>query len=373
MSLTAEGWCLAAVMLLIGLAALNTGAPLLYVMFSMMCSFFVLSAMMAGNTMRGLSVSRELPKVWQAGRPLSVKMTVTNGKLLTRSHGLRVLDRISADRPLGGAFFQSIPPRREPVTEAYECLFPKRGRYNPSRVDVATRFPFGLIERVLSIRTPGEILILPQTINLDRRLSERRSDFGDLESHRKGPGSGLYGLREYTADMSARDIHWRTSARRGELMVREYEAEERRQASVILDNRVPAALQSQQFMDFELAVILTASVIEWFCQQDFEVELRTASGIVGFGTGSSHFLRCQRVLAELEMVDPSALGNAPADRPSEQRVVRIPITIQGPRPASGPGTIPLSVEDLREELFEAMRPDPAPAASASPSREGGGA
>ncbi len=347
---------MAAIMLLIGLAALNTGAPLLYLMFSFMCAFFLMSALMAGNTMRGLGIRREAPKVWQAGRPLRVGLEVRNGKLFSASHGLRLRDSLSEGWTLGGAFFQKIPSRHQPVRESYECVFPKRGHYRLGRVEVATRFPFGLIERALTVELPGEILVLPQTIPLGRWLAQRRTDFGERESHRKGLGTGLYGLREYNEEMSARDIHWRTSARRGELMVREYEAEERRRASVIFDNRIPRELQRQHTLEFEMGIVLAASAVEWFCDQDFEVELRTASGIVGFGTGASHFVRCQRALAGLEMLDPAKLGTVPVDRSPEERSIRIPVLMLGGGAHEGSNTIALTVEEFREELFGALRP-----------------
>lgn len=367
--LTAEGWCMAAVMLLIGLAALNTGAPLLYLLFSLMCAFFIMSAMMAGNTMRGLHVRRELPKVWQAGRPLHVALELRNSKKFSSSHGLRARDWLSSGHSLGGAFLQRIPPRLRPVRESYECVFPKRGLYRLSGVEIATRFPFGLIERSLAVDLPAEMLVLPQTIPLGKRLLERRGELGGMETHRKGSGTGLYGLREYNSEMSARDIHWRTSARRGQLMVREYEAEERRRASVILDNRMPEALQRQHLLDFEMAVVLAASAVEWFCENGFEVELRTASGIVGFGTGANHFVRCQRALACLEMVDPADIGAVPAEHSSEHKTVRVPVLMRGGiAPGSG-NSFPLAVEEFRDELFSALRPQGVPAEGAS--RAGG--
>src|SRR5690606_18170260 len=116
--------------------------------------------------------------------------------------------------------------------------------------------------------------------------------------------TGLYGLRPYTPDISARDIHWKVSARRGILMAREYESEEKRRACVVLDNRIADEKHGAAENTFELAVVLASSVIEWLCVHGHEVEFRTASGVVGFGSGTAHLTRCRRALARLEMVDP---------------------------------------------------------------------
>ncbi len=350
--LTMEGWCLVVTMLLIGLAALNTAAPLLYLMFSMMCAFFVLSAMLATNTIRRLDVRRDIPRTWAAGTPLRVKLQIRNRKLFTSSYSLRVYDRLAGGFILGAAFFDFLPPRRGIISQEYECVFRRRGVYHLQRIDVATRFPFGLIERVLSFSKPLSILVLPQTISVSRRLEQARVDLGDYESHQKGRGSGLYGLRDYSADFPARDIHWKLSARRGNLVVREYESEERRRSIVVLDNRIPREEQADMFERFEKAVVLAASVVEWLCQTQHDVELRTASGVVGFGTGPAHVSRCRRALARLQMVDPEE-GDERLLRGGEADIVLFPILLRGEE-QNRALHFPLSVDEFEQDLKRAF-------------------
>lgn len=354
--LTLEGYCLVGAMLLIGLAALNTGAPLLYLMFSMMCSFFILSALLATNTIRGIDVVRQTPKVWLAGVPCTIAIRIRNEKLLTSSYSLRGLDRLADGTLLGAVFFDRIDPRGAESTQEYECLFLRRGVYKLHEIDIATRFPFSLIERVLTCRARGDILILPQSIPVDSALQAARSEFGEYETNRRGAGMGLYGLREYTPKMPARDIHWKLSARRGTLIAREYESEEKRRVCVILDNCVPKEKRVGASEAFERAIVLAASVVEWLCRNDHEVELRTASGIVGFGSGETHLTRCRRALAELQMADDSPLarnvlsGSAPG-------VFLIPI-VMGSAAAPGPGVLPLRISDFESALAACFKPSP---------------
>ena len=105
---------------------------------------------------------------------------------------------------------------------------------------------------------------------------------------------------------------------------------------------------------FERAVVLTASAIEWLCDHNHEVELRTASGMVGFGTGNTHLTRCRRALARLKMVDPSE-GDAFLLHNPEPGIVRFPILLKG-HEGSKEGRVPLSVDEFREGLDEAFRP-----------------
>lgn len=334
-------------MILIGLAALNTAAPLLYMMFSMMCAFFVLSALLATNTMRGLKASRRAPSVWPAQQPLRVELRVRNGKLLTASYSVRVKDLLKGKVMLGAAFFDRVPGRGAELGQDYECLFLKRGVYRLERLEIATRFPFGLIERSMSWSVPHEILVLPQSIRVDSVMEEARAELGDFESARKGQGSGLYGLRGYTPELPARDIHWKISARRGTLIAREYESEEKRRAIVILDNRMAAGNREAASEAFEKGIVLASSVIEWLSRNEHEVELRTASGIIGFGVGGAHVTRCRRALARLEMIDPEA--DPVYLRGEDAGVPRFPIVYTG-RMAGAPGLFPVAVSQFEQEL-----------------------
>jgi uncharacterized protein (DUF58 family) len=355
LSLTVEGMIIVAMMVLIGLAALNTAVPLLYMMFAMMCAFFILSAILATNTIRSLDVARACPTVWVAGKPMVVEVRLTNGKLLSASYSLRVRDLLKDGTIAGAVFYERVEARRAQVTQRYECLFTRRGLYRFQDLQIATRFPFGLIERVISFRTPQEVLILPQTINVQRRMQAARSELGDFESNRKGSGTGLYGLREYSPEIPARDIHWKVSARRGVLIAREFESEEKRRAVVLLDNQVPKGQQLAAFEAFERGVVLAASVVEWLIEKGHEVELRTASGIVGYGSGPTHLTRCRRALASLHLVEPMAasqrlLGTSAPD------VTHFQVDFApGATPSAG-RSFRVAIEDFDAELRSALHP-----------------
>lgn len=354
--LTMEGWCMVGAMLLIGLAALNTAAPLLYLMFSIICAFFVFSALLATNTVRRIEVARRTPHTWLAGKPAPVWLRIRNRKLFSSSFSLRVHDHLENGEIVGSTFADRVAPRGVAQNLYYECVFRRRGVYQFNTIEVATRFPFGLIDRQLFFQSPERLLVLPQVINVNSLMEEARAELGDFESHHKGVGSGLYGFREYTPEQSAKDIHWKISARRGELMVREYESEERRRASVTLDNRVPSGPVPDGFSDdFEKAVILAASVIDWLVKRDHEVELRTASGVVGFGGGITHITRCLRALAT---IDPVPYETAPRFNPinADPTVVTIPILIQG-NARRARGIFPVSTRDFSRELEKALHGD----------------
>ncbi len=282
---------------------------------------------------------------------MRVTLTVRNGKRFISSYSLRLVDYLSSKQRLGAAFFDIIPPKNQISRKDYECFFSRRGAHKLDRISVATRFPFGLIERTLSFDYTNEVLILPQVIQVDNRMQSLKADLGDYESVSKGAGSGLYGLREYTPEHSARDIHWKVSARRGNLIVREYEKEERRRATVLLDNRSPEpSIETTE--EFEKAIILTASIIEWLLDDQHEVELRTASGMVGFGSGLPHLARCRRTLASMKMIRKEEADAAFLNVDSQETVV-LEIAYSGGSSLSG-SFHRISIHEFERELEEAL-------------------
>ncbi|MDX1972036.1 MAG: hypothetical protein SFY68_05835, partial [Candidatus Sumerlaeia bacterium] len=90
--ITLEGILFVVVTLAIGLAAMNTGAQLLFLVFSMMCAFWVFSAILADASMRRLQIKRHLPREAVMLEPAIVRFSVTNTKKRWASSSLRIAD-----------------------------------------------------------------------------------------------------------------------------------------------------------------------------------------------------------------------------------------------------------------------------------------
>lgn len=346
---TLEGVLFILVTLVVGFAAMNTAAQLLYIMFSLMCGFLVLSAISANANYRGIAIERRAPRIAEAQRPVAATMTARSHKRFVTSFSLQIFDSLAVGRLLGAVFIDRIPPRGE-VSRDYLVVFPRRGVVRLGELSLHTRFPFSLIERRSWRAASSEILVLPQVIDVSGLMREIEADLGEIEINRRGRGTGLYNIREHERGDSSRDIHWKVSARRGRLMVREYEAEEHRKASVILDNRCADIDDPESIHDFERAVILSSSVLAHMCREGHQVELRTGAGIVAYGTGEQHLLRCRRALASIAPV--------PSDDPMARRFltrsgessVTIFVAWGDRAAASAQGLVPITTTTLREQL-----------------------
>ena len=91
---------------------------------------------------------------------------------------------------------------------------------------------------------------------------------GEIESHQRGRGAGLYRIRDYEPEDSARHVDWKASAKSGELKVREYAREDERSVCIVFDNPAPGVLEESQY---ERAVHLAASISWHFFQQNSDL------------------------------------------------------------------------------------------------------
>lgn len=163
--------------------------------------------------------------------------------------------------------------------------FTRRGRYRWPEIRISSGLPFGLFRRTVRIDSGQEIIVLPQLGRLQRqefrRLLQQRPEplLQRRPPTRKHPASQneFHGLREYRSGDSFRWIHWRTTARLGELMVREFSEPPLENLTVVLDpwlSETPPAGEpgasvpalSDEAENLELAIRLAATICWEWCR-----------------------------------------------------------------------------------------------------------
>src|SRR5262245_13720488 len=179
--------------------------------------------------------------------------------------------------------------------------FPKRGIYPVAGLVLITRFPFGFIEQRRVIEAPGEITVYPQPKPLDDFVQLIPLNNGRVESHLKGGGSDLYAIRRYLSNDHHHHIDWKATAKTTQLMVREFTRDDDWRVTIAFDPLVEEAAANRDFTEkFERAIILAASLLNYFINQGAEVKLLTAGHDSGFGIGAQHCYSMFRKLAQLE-------------------------------------------------------------------------
>ncbi len=117
-----------------------------------------------------------------------------------------------------------------------------RGPLAASGLVVESADPLGLFRNRRDQGGAGLAVALPLFTSLSDRLQVREIE-SQLTVVRAGNGTDLYGVREYRAGDPLRRIHWKTSARRGELVVREFEPPGLKVLALLLDSE-PATPQA---------------------------------------------------------------------------------------------------------------------------------
>jgi uncharacterized protein (DUF58 family) len=135
-----------------------------------------------------------------------------------------------------------------------------RGRYAFEDVRVEIADPFGLESVDVALPAPGALLVYPRLVRLERLFSETGAHAHDGRRLllRRHTGFELHGVREYEQGESLRRVHWRSTARRGQLMVKELEDAPRDEIAVLLDADASGVVGES----FDVQVRAAGSILE---------------------------------------------------------------------------------------------------------------
>jgi len=294
--LTREGKWFIGATLLFGFAAVNGGLNLLFLMFGLLLCLLVANGILSEASLRHLDVSRQLPPAIFAGSPFLTGISVRNPKRRIATFSLEVEDLAADGKPIDRrCFFLKIPARRQQET-SYRRTLAKRGLHRLTGLRLSTRFPFGLLRRSMDITSPAELLVYPALVPVsDVDLRSGLAQLGERQSATPTRSGDFHGLRELRPGDDPRDIHWRTTARRGRPFVREFEDESGRAVIVVLDRRAPPDAAA-----FESAVSFAASLALLLLRRGFRVGLSAGDSFLPPAASASHGGQILRCLALVE-------------------------------------------------------------------------
>ena len=312
---TRAGVVYALVTLVIGIAALNTGNNLLYIVVAAMLAAIVVSGYVSALVLRYLELDIHLPEHVFAGRPVIGRIVLHNPRRVLPSFSIRVvstrkkrkkrstqwqwetttfafpfnrpkeeqwlrlpdrrLRRVTLIPPPPGifhgmAYFPFLGPKGE-ATADLELKFDHRGCYREDSFGLATRFPFAFLTKTRHVSLSREILVYPRIEPTDEVFDILPLVRGEWESFVRGRGSDLYRIREYMPEDSARHVDWKATAKSGSLKVREFAREDERKLCIAFDNPEAGMISEAAY---EKAVDLTASLAWHFSTQEAEVSFR---------------------------------------------------------------------------------------------------
>lgn len=282
----------------------------------------VASILISGRMIRRLQVSRRTPGYVFAGETLNIDYSLENQRRHLSALALCIEDElIPADRAAAGA--NRIAPRvvfsrvsgRSRARLRWSGSSPTRGRYTFRTLELVTRSPFGLMERRMTLPAEDEILVYPCVGKLTRRWHQRYRESTEtkrgLRYDRSSQQQEYHGLREYRAGDSPRWIHWRTTARLGQPMVKEFEQQNEQDLAVLLDPWLPRTrAQSEQREAVEEAIRFAATLCLEVCRQSGrKLTLGWTGPTYGVRQGSASVKFLHEILQELAVLRPSSEGS----------------------------------------------------------------
>ncbi|MFW5740915.1 MAG: DUF58 domain-containing protein [Myxococcota bacterium] len=291
----------------VGVAAINTGNNLLYLVLGMLLALIIVSGVMSEFSLRKLTVTRRLPSRAQAGRSHLVEIEVFNRKRRFPSYAIEVEDLRAGQPTDKRCFFLKISPRSAQVA-AYRRKPHRRGRDKHTGFRVATRFPFGLFEKSLHYPLKGELIIYPAVDPVRLAHDAPGTNLACCDRVGRGTGDEVMGLRPMREGDDPRDIYWRKSTVPNEFVLKERAREARPDALLSLDDLIPEGVNKDIWgVEFERRIREVASLAVALLRRGNGVKLLTASGRSSWGTPHVGADPILRFLALIEAVDESEI------------------------------------------------------------------
>lgn len=311
-TISLEGWYYLVMLAMVCVGAVVGGVNLLLVLAGMLAGPLLFGWRAVSVALRGIEPQRKMPHDVCAGDLLVVNVRLTNTRRKRGCWAVVVEEQIrraavgtDAMRP---RVLFSYVPAGESRDAAYRGRLDRRGRYELGPLRLSTRFPFGLFCHTTTVGRSDTLIVFPRLGQLTRAWASRHHEAltgTHRRERRHGNEGDFYGVRQWQSGDSRRRIHWRSSARMGQLVVCQLEQPRNRDVAVLLDLRQPEQPGPKDEEHVELAVSFAATVVADLCRKAVgDVYLGTTADPTHLlhGPGSAALMR--EMLETLAVVEP---------------------------------------------------------------------
>jgi uncharacterized protein (DUF58 family) len=310
-SVTREGWFCVASMVVLALAALNTGNNLIFVIFSAALATLVVSELLSNLNLSRLQLQMQIPDVINARQEFLSVINLDNRKHRVASFSIEVEGQEPGGDPvLAGsekkiifgqgrhAYFSFLAASKR-CYQKVPLQLGARGLYSQPGIRISSRFPFGFVKKSRLVSIGQDLIALPEVNPPGEFLELLPLLNGALESHYRGSGSDLYSIRDYSSRENARFLDWKATAKTGRLQLREFTREDDRQCCFVFDNLFENFTEPDR-VGFEKAVTLCANAVRHFHEMGIEIRLITPETSTTFSKSHDGLLAILKMLALIE-------------------------------------------------------------------------
>lgn len=271
MRTTPRGWTLVLVAFLLYFFANQTQVGWLYVLCALTVGLWLGARFLPRRMLRGLSLTRRIN-----GTHLPTELELHAHQPLTVELDIRNTSRLPALQIRGGevcplapaterdqSFFISHIPARASVRVRYETRCARRGWFEFPPTPLITRAPFGFHSAARTVESPTGVLVFPEYRDLKRfplfdKIPAQENPFPQI-----GLTGEFMGVRDYRPSDSRRQVHWRSTARAGRLIVKEFAEETQPGLTIALDLRSASVSGVDPHTSLELAVKIAATLARY--------------------------------------------------------------------------------------------------------------
>jgi uncharacterized protein (DUF58 family) len=272
------------------------------------CAVVVLAALAAdaASTARAPQIERIVPQHCMLGRRAYFRYDVTNrGSVALRCAIYEApAERLQVD---AAPAFVSVAPRGR-STAQIGVLPRERGRTQTGVAFAWYESRLGLLRRRMRVGTPEPLRVRPDLVAFERGtdLAQRARliEAGLRRVRRRGVGNDFESLREYASGDPFRAIDWNATARRGKVMVAQYEVERSQQIVVAIDagRLMSPRLGDRRKLDYAVSAALTIAAVAQLAADRVGLHAFAAETLAAIAprSGAQHIAALSDALADLE-------------------------------------------------------------------------
>ncbi len=343
---TKEGMVYLGFVLVIAIAALNTGNNLLFLIVSALLAAVAVSGAASAAELRVLELTANFPEHAFAKKACPAHITIRNPSRWLPAFSIAVVSprqkgskkvwhwqptKFEFPKPSSGRqpwvslrdlklerteqtelpsilrqplYFPYIGPQGSAGAEL-ALFFDRRGRYVQNAFGLATRFPFSFLLKTRKVVLNRELIVFPKVEQTEEFYEMLPLITGEFENHIRGRGHDLYRIRDYEPEDSARHVDWKLSAKTGVLKIREFAREDEHRLRIVFDNAAPGMASSERY---ERGVSLCASLAFYLAEQSASLTFAAQGLAEPTLWGFLHHLALVEPASDPSVLDSLSLG-----------------------------------------------------------------
>ena len=297
-----EGWYFLLVLAFVALSSILRNVNMLMVVSAIMLFAFLLSWRATARALRGVTLQRKISPAINAGDVLDIQLDLQSApsRSLFSQAGSRCLEIDETIRhllPKSQLAKKTVHllcwylPRGGTEKLTYRARLLERGIYRIGPTRIATGFPLGLIRHIRILDQGDRVVVFPRTGRLMPAFGRLFQQIqlgmrGDPLRQDRQTGD-FHGLRDWREGDGRRMIHWRSTARRGTPLVREFEHQQHQELNLLVDLGNEGDYRDPQRC--EQVIRFAATIASAFCRHGAGIlRMAIVGSEVTFAGGASH-------------------------------------------------------------------------------------